>query len=494
MPAGIGPAANNDFHIILGEHGVFVARPCRERGQRINVRLLRLDLHPHIPPRKSVQKLLVGLAQMALLSAYALDIFLELSAVLVVRGGNDNVLVEFAELFLVCRYLANGSSHTLIIPRHLRSGKSFCQAVGLAEFSQAALRRFHLERKFGRYRLPCCMERDSLGTVLPHLPFQRPLLLGQKIRLVVLFKLGAGERSVTGNGYPVNEGFRLMPAVDAEYAGGLVVARLSDGVDDLRSCAYGTHACNLGGILAFELGGEFGKPAFTVDPPVIDEITDVARLSGHRDYPRRPLFHALNARAIARHYAADHGLRYETLRLIVAHMGGGVTVSAHLNGRIVDVNNGLEGEGPYSAERPGALPVLPVAQAIYEGKYGDTYEAFRRFFTSRCGLVSYQGTNDGREVSRRVQEGDKEAELAYRGMAYQIAKEIGAMGAVLSGDVDAVLLTGGFAFDELFTGWIREYVGFLAPVFIYPGEDEMRSLAHGALRVLRGEEEALEYS
>ena len=286
----------------------------------------------------------------------------------------------------------------------------------------------------------------------------------------------------------VGRGGLIRPVKGGTYA---VSARM---VDDLRSCAYGTHACNLGGILAFELGGEFGKPAFTVDPPVIDEITDVARLSGHRDYPRRPLFHALNARAIARHYATDHGLRYETLRLIVAHMGGGVTVSAHLNGRIVDVNNGLEGEGPYSAERPGALPVLPVAQAIYEGKYGDTYEAFRRFFTSRCGLVSYLGTNDGREVSRRVQEGDKEAELAYRGMAYQIAKEIGAMGAVLSGDVDAVLLTGGFAFDELFTGWIREYVGFLAPVFIYPGEDEMRSLAHGALRVLRGEEEALEYS
>lgn len=265
-------------------------------------------------------------------------------------------------------------------------------------------------------------------------------------------------------------------------------------VKDLTDCVYGYHACNLGGILAADIAGKLGKPAFTVDPPVIDELTDVARLSGHRDFPRRPLFHALNARAVARRYAGERGLRYDGLRLIVAHMGGGVTVSAHRNGRIVDVNNGLEGEGPYSAERPGALPVLPIVRAVYEGKFGDSYESFRWFFTARCGLISYLGTNDGRVVSLRARQGDADAELAYRGMAYQIAKEIGAMSAALCGEVDAILLTGGFAHDDMFIGWIEEAVDFIAPVFIYSGENEMLALAQGALRVLRGEEAALEYS
>lgn len=265
-------------------------------------------------------------------------------------------------------------------------------------------------------------------------------------------------------------------------------------VKDLTDCVYGYHACNLGGILAADIAGELGKPAFTVDPPVIDELTDVARLSGHRDFPRRPLFHALNARAVARRYAGERGLRYDGLGLIVAHMGGGVTVSAHRNGRIVDVNNGLEGEGPYSAERPGALPVLPIVRAVYEGKFGDSYESFRWFFTARCGLISYLGTNDGRVVSLRARQGDADAELAYRGMAYQITKEIGAMSAALCGEVDAILLTGGFAHDDMFIGWIEEAVDFIAPVFIYSGENEMLALAQGALRVLRGEEAALEYS
>ena len=264
-------------------------------------------------------------------------------------------------------------------------------------------------------------------------------------------------------------------------------------IEDLAGCVYGYHPCNLGGILAAEIARDLGKPAFTVDPPVIDELSDVARLSGHRDFPRRPLFHALNARAVAKRYASEHGSHYEALCLIVAHMGGGVTVSAHRNGRIVDVNNGLEGEGPFSAERPGALPVLPVVKAVYEGKFGASYESFRWFFAARCGLMSYLGTNDGRIVSLQVRKGDREAETVYRGMAYQIAKEIGAMSTVLCGRVDAVLLTGGFAHDKMFTGWIEEAVGFLAPVFIYAGENEMLALAQEALRVLRGEETALEY-
>ena len=264
-------------------------------------------------------------------------------------------------------------------------------------------------------------------------------------------------------------------------------------LEDLRSCTYGTHVCNLGGILAAEIGQELGKPAYVVDPPVIDEMSDLAKLSGSPDFPRRPLFHALNQKAIAKRYATEYGLSYDSLRLIVAHMGGGVTVGTHLYGKVVDVNNGLEGDGAYTAERPGSLAVVDVLRAAFSCKYGTTFQELREFFTFHCGLAAYTGTNDGREVSRRIKEGDKEAELAYRGMAYQVAKEIGAAGAVLQGKVDAILLTGGFAYDSMLMGWIKEYISYLAPVYIYPGEDEMLSLAQGAIRVLKGQEEVQVY-
>lgn len=262
---------------------------------------------------------------------------------------------------------------------------------------------------------------------------------------------------------------------------------------DLRECRFGTHVCNLGGILAAEIGEDVGKPAFIVDPPVIDEMTDIAHLSGHPDFPRRAVFHALNQKAIAKRFAEDIGKPYNALNLIVAHMGGGVTVGAHKNSRIVDVNNGLEGDGPYTAERPGSLPVLQVLRAAFEHRYGDTLEEQRRFYMSKCGLMAYTGTNDGRVISKRIAEGDKGAELAYRGMAYQIAKEIGAMSVVLGGKADAILLTGGLAYDKQLMGWIEEQVAHIAPVHVYPGEDEMLALAMGALRVLRGQEDILEY-
>ena len=208
---------------------------------------------------------------------------------------------------------------------------------------------------------------------------------------------------------------------------------------DLRECRFGTHVCNLGGILAAEIGEEIGKPAFIVDPPVIDEMTDIAHLSGHPDFPRRSVFHALNQKAIAKRYAEDVGKPYDTLNLIVAHMGGGVTVGAHEKGKIVDVNNGLEGDGPYTAERPGSLSVLQVLRAAFEHRYGDNYEDQRRFYMSKCGMVAYTGTNDGRVIGQRVAEGDPEATFAYRGMAYQIAKEIGAQSVVLGGKVGYTL-------------------------------------------------------
>lgn len=262
---------------------------------------------------------------------------------------------------------------------------------------------------------------------------------------------------------------------------------------DLHSCQYGYHVCNLGGILANEIGKELGKPAYVVDPPVVNEVADVAKLSGHPDFPRRALFHALNQKAIAKRYAEETGRPYESLNLIVAHMGGGTSVGCHRKGLVVDVNNGLEGEGAFTGERCGGLTALDVVKATLSGQWGNTYAEIRQELCMRSGLVGHTGTNDGREISRRIQEGDKQAELAYRTMAYQVSKEICALAAPLQGKVDAILLTGGFAYDKMLMGWIEEYVGFLAPVRVYPGEDEMLALAQGAMRVLNGKEEAKVY-
>ena len=262
---------------------------------------------------------------------------------------------------------------------------------------------------------------------------------------------------------------------------------------DLRSCEYGFHVCNLGGILANEIGGELNKPAYVVDPPVVYEVADVAKLSGHPDFPRRALFHALNQKAIAKRFAEETGRPYESLNLIVAHMGGGTSVGCHRQGLVVDVNNGLDGEGAFTGERCGGLTALDVVKATLSGQWGTTYAEIRHELCMKSGLVGHTGTNDGREISRRIAEGDKKAELAYRTMAYQVAKEICALAAPLQGKVDAILLTGGFAFDKVLMGWIEEYVGFLAPVHVYPGEDEMLALAQGAIRVLSGKEVAKVY-
>lgn len=264
-------------------------------------------------------------------------------------------------------------------------------------------------------------------------------------------------------------------------------------VEDLRACTYGKHASNLGGILANELASGIGKPAYVVDPVVVDELQDVARLSGHPDYPRRPIFHALNQKAVAKRYAAEKGVSYDSLNVIVCHMGGGVSVGAHQNGRVIDVNNGLEGDGPFSTERSGGLTVFDVLRLANSGKYGKTFDELRHHLNFECGLKGYTGTNSGIEISERIAKGDKQAELAYRGFAYQVAKEIGAAAAVLKGRVDTIILTGGFAHDKTLMGWIGEYVSFIAPVTVYPGEDEMLALAQGGIRVLKGEEEAQTY-
>lgn len=261
---------------------------------------------------------------------------------------------------------------------------------------------------------------------------------------------------------------------------------------DLKVGVQGEHASNLGGIIANEIGISINKPSFIVDPTVVDELEDVARVSGLAEIERVSISHPLNQKAVARRFAKSKGKEYEDMNLIVAHLGGGISVGAHKKGRIIDVNNALYGDGPFSPERSGGLPVGDLVDLCYSGKY--TYEEMKKKIVGEGGLVSYLNTNDAREVNRMIEEGNEEAKLIYEAMAYQVAKEIGSCAAVLKGKVDGIILTGGIANDELFTNWIIERVNFISEVQVYPGEDELDALAKGGLRVLKGEEEAKEYN
>lgn len=247
----------------------------------------------------------------------------------------------------------------------------------------------------------------------------------------------------------------------------------------------GVHACNLGGLIADSVAKMIGlECAYIADPVIVDEMDDIARISGHKDFERLSIFHALNQKAIARTYAKDCGKKYEDLNLIVAHMGGGISVGAHRKGRVVDVNQALEGEGPFSPERSGTLPMDQVIKACYSGKY--TYEEMRKVIVGKGGLVSYLGTNDAYDVEKRALAGDKYADLIERAMAYQIGKQIASNAAVLEGKVDAILLTGGIAFGKPIVGHIKRHVEWIAPVAVYPGEDEMASMAMNARMILDG--------
>ncbi len=262
-------------------------------------------------------------------------------------------------------------------------------------------------------------------------------------------------------------------------------------LEDLKVGYLGEHASNLGGIIAYEIAKEIGKKSFIVDPVVVDEMQEVARISGLKEIERISIFHALNQKAVARRHANKLGKKYEDLNLIVAHLGGGVSVGAHEKGRVIDVANALDGEGPFSPERSGSLPVGDMMKLCFSGKY--TLDEVKKMIKGNGGMVSYLNTNDAREVGKRIKDGDKYAELIYQAMAYQVAKEIGACAAVLKGKVDGILITGGIAYDKEFTTWIEERVKFICDVTVYPGEDELMALAEGGLRVLRGEEEAKLY-
>ncbi len=262
-------------------------------------------------------------------------------------------------------------------------------------------------------------------------------------------------------------------------------------LETLRSGVQGQHASNLGGILADSIAGPLNIPAFVVDPPVVDEIEAVARVSGMSEIERKSIFHALNQKAVARRYARDIGRRYEELRLIAAHLGGGVSVGVHQLGRVVDVNNALNGEGPFSPERSGGVPVGDLVQMCFSGKY--TRTEMEKKINGFGGMVSYLGTNDFKTVATKAEAGEPEARLIYNAFIYQVAKEIGSCAPVLNGRIDAIILTGGIAHGKAVIQAITEKVSFLAPVVVYPGEEELLALAEGGLRVLRGEERAKEY-
>jgi butyrate kinase len=256
--------------------------------------------------------------------------------------------------------------------------------------------------------------------------------------------------------------------------------------EDLRKGVLGEHASNLGGLIADDIAKEIpGAKAFIADPVVVDEMDDIARISGHPRFQRISIFHALNQKAIARLHAKSQGKNYDDLNLIVAHLGGGISVGAHRKGRVVDVNQALDGEGPFSPERSGTLPVGALAKLCFSGEV--TYDEVKKMITGKGGLVAYLGTNDALEVENRVKSGDAYAKLIYEAMAYQVSKEIGACATVLKGEVDAILITGGIAYDKIFVDWIKERVSFIAPVYVYPGEDEMQALAYNGISYLKGE-------
>ena len=252
------------------------------------------------------------------------------------------------------------------------------------------------------------------------------------------------------------------------------------------------HASNLGALLAYEIASRVGVPAFIVDPVCVDEFDDLARVSGLPEIERKSLSHALNLKAMARQAASKLGKPYSEVNLVVAHLGGGISVTAHRHGRMVDVNQALDGTGPFAPERAGGLPVGDVVRmcygiAPYEGA-ALSYEQMLRKLAGQGGLVAHLGTNSAVEVERRIEAGDAHARLIYEAMAYQIAKEIGAMATVLKGEVEAIVITGGAAHSALLLDWIEERVAWIAPLLLYPGEDEMLALAEGVLRVLWGKE------
>lgn len=287
-------------------------------------------------------------------------------------------------------------------------------------------------------------------------------------------------------------------SLSAVIGRGGIVSPIESGVyevnEDLRHDllhARMQHASNLGGLIAREIADEIGVKAYIADPVVVDEMMPYARISGLPELPRESVFHALNQKAVARLYCKESGKKYEEQNLIVCHMGGGCTISAHRRGRVIDTTNALDGCGPFSPERSGSLPPGPLVRLCFSGKY--TEEELIRKVHGTGGLFAHLGTTSVPEVLDRIQKHDLHAMLILRAMCYTISKEIGAMAVALKGDVDAILITGGIAHSKRITDFIADHVSFIAPIFVYPGENELRALAENAFAVLRGERVPKEY-
>ncbi len=283
----------------------------------------------------------------------------------------------------------------------------------------------------------------------------------------------------------IGRGGMLKPIPSGTYAVNDALIR------DLEIGVSGQHASNLGGILAKEIADSIGKPSYIVDPTVVDELCDEARVSGVPELPRISIFHALNQKAVAKRFAAETGKNYKDMNLIVVHMGGGVSVGAHLKGKVIDVFNALDGDGAFSPERAGGLPSGSLIKMCYSGKYTEK-EAYRKIL-GNGGFNALLGTNDMREVEKMVEEGKPNAKLYRDAFIFQVSKDIGSMACVLCGKIDQIIITGGIAYDKDVVAGLKEHCGFLAPITVYPGEDELLALVQGGLRVLRGEEEALQY-
>ncbi len=283
----------------------------------------------------------------------------------------------------------------------------------------------------------------------------------------------------------VGRGGLLRPIPGGTYA---VNSKM---LKDLKQAKRGEHASNLGGILVHRLGKMVGIPAFIVDPVVVDEMEPLARFSGHPKIERRSIFHALNQKAVARKAALDLGKSYEKLNLIVVHLGGGISIGCHMKGKVVDVNNAFNGDGPFAPERSGGLPAGQLAELCFSGQY--RLEGVARMLVGQGGMVAYLGTNDMMEVENRVKAGDRYARQVVEAMAYQVAKTIGSMVAVMKGHVDGIVLTGGLARDKEFVRMIREKVSWIGRILVYPGEFEMLALAQGVLKALQNKKFTLKY-
>ena len=283
-----------------------------------------------------------------------------------------------------------------------------------------------------------------------------------------------------------------LRSLDAVIGRGGIISPIESGVyevnDDLRHDllhARMQHASNLGGLIARDIADEIGVKSYIADPVVVDEMMPYARISGVPELPRESVFHALNQKAVARLFAKESNKRYEDLNLIVCHMGGGITVSAHRRGRVIDTTNALDGCGPFSPERSGSLPPGPLVRLCFSGKY--TEGELIKMVHGAGGLYAHLGTTSVPEVLDRILNHDLHAMLILRAMCYTICKEIGAMATALKGDVDAILLTGGIAHSKRVTDFIADHVDYIAPIYVYPGENELRALAENAFAVLRGE-------